>query len=75
LRHEKKDASDPGTLPFAGRVDSGFGRRERRIADGADADPAATSLKVSTRTVKADMTLNVHLVSGGGLAVIFTPRR
>ena len=54
----------------------GPGRFEARVfADGADADTAATSLKVSTRTVKADMTLNVHLVSGGGLAVIFTPRR
>ena len=52
----------------------GQGKYEARIfADGADADTAATSLKVSTRTVKADMTLNVHLASGGGLAVIFTP--
>ena len=43
------------------------------FADGADANKVATSLSISTKRVKASDKLNVHLASGGGLAVILTP--
>jgi len=43
------------------------------FADGADADKVATSLAVTKKRVKVGDKLAVHLASGGGLAVIFTP--
>jgi alpha-glucosidase len=52
----------------------GSGNYEAQIfADGADADKVATSLSISKKIVKAGDKLNVHLASGGGLAVIITP--
>jgi alpha-glucosidase len=45
------------------------------FADGPDADKVATSLAVSSKRVKAGDKLNIHLASGGGLAVIFTPAK
>jgi len=54
----------------------GVGEFDAQIfADGADADRVATSLSISTKRVKASDKLNVHLASGGGLAVIFTPAK
>ncbi len=43
------------------------------FADGPDADQVATSLSITKKRVKAGDKLNVHLASGGGLAVILTP--
>jgi alpha-glucosidase len=52
----------------------GKGEYEARIfADGPDADTVGTSLTISTKRVKPNDKLNVHLAPGGGLAVIFTP--
>ena len=43
------------------------------FADGPDADRVATSLSITKKIVRAGNRLNVHLASGGGLAVILTP--
>lgn len=51
----------------------GQGEYEAQIfADGANADQDATRLSISKKRVKSGDRLNVHLASGGGLAVIFT---
>ncbi len=42
-------------------------------ADGSDADRKATSLSFAKQFVKPGDTLPLHLASGGGAAVIFTP--
>jgi alpha-glucosidase len=49
--------------------------RAQIFADGPDAETNAKSLAVSTRTVKAGDHLALHLASGGGAAVIFTPEK
>jgi alpha-glucosidase len=41
--------------------------------DGPDADKVATSLAIEKMWVKAGDKLKVHLASGGGVAVIFSP--
>lgn len=43
------------------------------FADGPNADQNAKSMTVSTKLVTAKDTLPLHLASGGGAAVIFTP--
>jgi len=45
------------------------------FADGADADKDAKSLEISTKRLKADGKLTLHLAPGGGAAVIFNPPR
>jgi hypothetical protein len=51
------------------------GEYEAQIfSDGPDAGTVGTSLTICTKRVKPGDKLNVHLASGGGLAVIFTPR-
>lgn len=47
--------------------------RAQIFADGPDRETNAKSLAVSTRTVKAGDHLTLHLASGGGASVIFTP--
>jgi alpha-glucosidase len=52
----------------------GEGKYQAQIfADGADADKAATSVKISKTLVRRDDQLKVHLAPGGGCAVILTP--
>ncbi|MBZ5516042.1 MAG: glycoside hydrolase family 97 protein [Acidobacteriia bacterium] len=52
----------------------GSGEYEAQIfADGPDADQVAISLSITKKRVKAGDKLHIHLASGGGLAVIFTP--
>ena len=54
----------------------GAGEYQAQIfADGPDAETNAKSLAISTRTVKVSDHLALHLASGGGAAVIFTPVR
>jgi alpha-glucosidase len=43
------------------------------FADGPDADRVATSLSITTKRVRASDKIEVHLASGGGVAVILTP--
>ncbi|PYV08029.1 MAG: hypothetical protein DMG23_14610 [Acidobacteria bacterium] len=45
------------------------------FADGPDADKRATSLSVNKKRLKAGESLPVHLASGGGVAIVFTPAR
>ena len=45
------------------------------FADGPDAETNAKSLAISARTIKAADHLKLHLASGGGAAVIFTPEK
>jgi alpha-glucosidase len=45
------------------------------FADGPDADANAKDLAISTRTVTSSDHLRLHLASGGGAAVIFTPEK
>ena len=52
----------------------GSGEYEAQIfADGADADKVATSVSVTRKRVRSGEKLAVHLASGGGVAIIFTP--
>ena len=52
----------------------GKGQYEAQIfSDGPDADSVGTSLAISTKRVKPNDKLNVHLAPGGGWAAIFTP--
>jgi alpha-glucosidase len=52
----------------------GKGQYEAQIfSDGPDADTVGTSLSISTKRVKPNDKLNVHLAPGGGAAVLFTP--
>jgi alpha-glucosidase len=54
----------------------GSGKYSAQIfADGADADANAKSLAITTRKVNAGDHLALHLASGGGAAVIFTPEK
>jgi alpha-glucosidase len=54
----------------------GVGEYEAQVfADGTNADKEATSLAMSTKRVKAGDKLTLHLVPGGGAAVIFTPAK
>jgi alpha-glucosidase len=45
------------------------------FADGPDADQNAKSLTVQTKRVTAHDTLRLHLASGGGAALIFSPAK
>ena len=52
------------------------GNYEAKVfADGADADKVATSLTISTKSVKATAKLDLHLAPGGGAAVTFAPAK
>ncbi len=52
----------------------GAGKFQARIfADGPDADTIATQAKIFNENVNDHGTLKIHLASGGGAAVIFTP--
>jgi len=54
----------------------GKGEYEAQIfSDGPDADTVGTSLAINVKRVTRGDTLKVHLAPGGGLAVIFAPRR
>ncbi len=54
----------------------GSGEYEARIfTDGPDADQNAKSLSTTSKTVKRGEKLSLHLASGGGAAVMFTPSK
>jgi alpha-glucosidase len=54
----------------------GSGEYQAQIfADGPEAETNAKSLAIIARTIKAADHLTLHLASGGGAAVIFTPEK
>jgi len=54
----------------------GSGKYQAQIfSDGPDAGTNAKSLSISSRALKGGESLNLHLASGGGAAMIFTPIR